>query len=83
MGDLFNSINQEVLEHSIISKELFDGLCHNKVNLQDDCTTWKKMEMLRKLTAIMGLSTTEDPDDSYALTMDNVIKIIAIQMRFQ
>ena len=39
--------------------------------------------MLHKLGRVMGLEKPKDPDVSYVLTVDNLIKILAIQMRFR
>ena len=47
--------------------------------------------MMEKITRVLGLKDTSlirdeddpDPDPSYILTSDNLIKILAIQMRFR
>ena len=39
--------------------------------------------MIHKIGMVMGLEWVVDPDDSYVLTVDNVIKILAIHMRFR
>ena len=39
--------------------------------------------MIEKIGTVMGLKSVKDPDPSYVLTVDNVIKILAIQMRFR
>ena len=41
------------------------------------------MTMMQKMSLVMGLEYLSDPDPSYVLTVDNVIKILAIQMRFR
>ena len=81
-GDLLNPYNSQVLEKSIITKQLFEGLQTNKVNFQDNSRLWTKWDMISKLSAVMGIEP-HDPDESYVLTVDNVIKILAIQMRFR
>ena len=81
--DLINSFNQDSLSSSIMSVKLFEGLKQQGVNFQDDYTKWNKEIMLSNLAAVMGIENMEDPDKSYALTVDNVIKILAIQMRFR
>ena len=42
-------------------------------------------EQIQKLAAVIGLSpkAVKDPDPSYVLTVDNVIKVLAIVMRFR
>ncbi len=39
--------------------------------------------MIQKIGMVMGLDWVVDPDDSYVLTVDNVVKILAIHMRFR
>ena len=40
--------------------------------------------MISKLGTVMGLQQDlDDPDTSYVLTVDNLIKMLAIQMRFR
>lgn len=61
---------------------LYDGLIAQGVNFADDHRKWKKEDMTRKISMVMGVEGG-DPDKSYVLTVDNVIKILAIQMRFR
>ena len=39
--------------------------------------------MIEKLSTVMGIEKPTDPDETYVLTIDNLIKILAIQMRFR
>ena len=73
-----------------MTPELCKGLKKNKVNLQENYKDWTKSEMIVKLSTVMGIQKPEDPDEAYVdpdktyvLTIDNVIKILAIQMRFR
>ena len=66
-----------------MSKALYEGLKRNGVNLADDHKLWKKTAMIDKIATVMGLNGVNDPDDTYVLTVDNVIKILAIQTRFR
>ena len=61
---------------------LYAGLKHNGVNFQDDYRMWSKATMIEKISAVMGVDPY-DPDESYVLTSDNIVKILAIQMRFR
>ena len=65
-----------------MSSNLFTGLQQNGVNFSEDYTKWEKSAMVQRLCAVMGVKTL-DPDTSYVLTMDNVVKILAIYMRFR
>ena len=39
--------------------------------------------MIEKIATVMGIEFPYDPDETYVLTVDNLIKILAIQMRFR
>ena len=87
-GNLINPENQKVIEHSIMKKSLYDGLVVNGVNFADNHRKWKKNDMIKKICMVMGVDVNpekdpKDPDKSYVLTVDNVIKMLAIQMRFR
>ena len=81
-GNLVHPINGNVLEIGIMSADLFTGLQQNGVNFSEDYTKWEKPVMVQKLASVMGVLPI-DPDTSYVLTMDNVVKILAIHMRFR
>ena len=66
-----------------MNKRLYNGLKHQGVNFSDDYRYWKKDAMIQKLSLVIGVDNPHDPDKSYVLTVDNVIKILAIQMRFR
>ncbi len=82
-GDLIDPNTDQVLEKSIISEQLYESLKHNMVDFQDDCRLWTKPIMIEKLATVMGVEYPYDPEPTYVLTVDNVIKILAIQMRFR
>ena len=81
-GDLIHPIKQRILEARIMSPDLFNGLKLNGVDFSEDFNKWSKETMVKKLTTVMGVSG-DDPDQSYVLTIDNFVKILAIQMRFR
>ena len=82
-GDLIDPVSQRVLEGAIMTPSLYKGLLHNRVNFADNHLAWTKDVMIVKVATVMGLEMVYDPDPSYVLTVDNVIKILAIQMRFR
>lgn len=83
-GDLMNPETNETIEHGIMNPDLFKSLKFKGVNLADNYRNWSdKSEMLQKLSIVMGLKCPDDPDTSYVLTVDNIVKIVAIQMRFR
>ena len=82
-GDLLDPESEEVLEEAIMAPQLHQILKHNKVNFSDNYSRWTKLDMIKKIATVMGIGYLYDPDESYVLTVDNVIKILAIQMRFR
>ena len=51
--------------------------------MDDDHRNWVKGLMIQKISTVMGIEWPYDPDETYVLTVDNLIKILAIQMRFR
>jgi hypothetical protein len=82
-GHLINPENNSTIERNIMPKSLYEGLKANGVNFSDDHRKWTKKDMINKISQVMGVHDPSDPDKSYVLTVDNVIKILAIQMRFR
>ena len=82
-GDIQDPIKKEVIEHRAMTPQLYTGLQCNRVNLSENYQSWGKDTMIQKIGMVMGLEWSYDPDSSYVLTVDNVIKIMAIHMRFR
>ena len=73
----------DILEQGIMTPQLYTGLKQNRVNFDEDYRLWPKGKMIEKIATVMGIDFPYDPDESYVLTVDNLIKILAIQMRFR
>ncbi len=82
-GDLVDPIDRAVLEPAIMGRKLYTGLKRNKVNFDENYRVWSKERMIQKIASVMGVRSVNDPDSSYVLTTDNLIKMLAIQMRFR
>ena len=82
-GDLVDPAHRGVLEGGIMTPQLYTGLKQNRVNFDDDYRQWQKSTMIEKIAMVMGIEFPYDPDETYVLTVDNLIKILAIQMRFR
>ncbi len=79
-GHLIDPATQQVLENAIMTPQLYTALKHN---FQDNYRNWGKAVMIEKISIVMGVKIPHDPDESYVLTVDNLIKVLAIQMRFR
>ena len=66
-----------------MDKQLYTGLNAQRVNFNDNYHNWTKQMMIQKILTVMGIDGGYDPDPTYVLTVDNLIKILAIQMRFR
>ena len=66
-----------------MTQQLYTGLIANRVNFEEDYRKWQKGTMIEKIATVMGIEYPDDPDESYVLTVDNLIKMLAIQMRFR
>ena len=83
-GDLCDPTQHgAILETGIMTKELYTGLKAQRVTLDEDYRQWPKDVMIQKMATVMGVEWPHDPDPTYVLTVDNLIKILAIQMRFR
>ena len=82
-GDIIDPLNSEVIERKAITPQLYEGLRLNLVNLDDEFQRWDRATIIEKMSQVMGLKLSTDPDPTYVLTLDNLIKILAIHMRFR
>ena len=74
----------EVLEQGLMSKSLLDGLKRQRVDLNQNFDQFSRKNKLVTLCRVMGLDEDlDDPDPTYELTTDNVLKLLAIHMRFR
>ena len=65
---------------------LFEGLKRQEVDLDEDYLNWDMRKLIEILAALMNLTMNERllyVDPTYVLTMDNLMKILAIHMRFR
>ena len=72
-----------IIERNYISRRLHDGLERQGIKLSDNHNNWQKGDMIKTMATVMGIEDCHDPDETYVLTIDNLIKILAIQMRFR
>ena len=81
-GDLIDA-HKVVLEQAIMTTQLKESLKYLRVDFKDNYQTWSKQKMIQKIATVMGITHVHDPDKTYVLTVDNLLKIFAIQMRFR
>jgi energy-coupling factor transporter ATP-binding protein EcfA2 len=91
-GTLINpDTRQRVFEKITISKELIQGIeLQDRSLLRENISQVSKIQKISKILHVMGKkwatdgsTPLRDPDSSYELTMDNVLKMMGIYMRFR
>ncbi|CAH6776517.1 Rnf213 [Phodopus roborovskii] len=81
--DAINPSNGNVIKKDIMTKELFDGLLLQRVPFNINFDNLPRGEKLERLCLALGIEWPIDPDETYELTTDNMLKILAIEMRFR
>lgn len=74
--------NDEILE-KITTPELTTALHQQKFDLRKNFDDYTRQDKLRFLCQVLGIDNPFDPDPTYELTTDNVLKILAIYTRFK
>ncbi|XP_073713018.1 E3 ubiquitin-protein ligase rnf213-alpha-like [Misgurnus anguillicaudatus] len=81
--DAIDPSTNSVIKRNIMTKELYEGLKLQGVPFNigfDQLPRWKKIE---RLCRVLGIQWPLDPDETYELTTDNILKMLAIHMRFR
>ncbi|KAM4663578.1 E3 ubiquitin-protein ligase RNF213-like [Discoglossus pictus] len=81
--DAINPKNDCVIQKNVMSTQLFEGLKLQRVRFNVDFDQLPRDEKINKLCMVLGIQWPFDPDDTYELTLDNMLKILAIKMRFR
>ncbi|XP_072501344.1 E3 ubiquitin-protein ligase RNF213 isoform X2 [Notamacropus eugenii] len=81
--DAVSHLDRKIIEKNIMTQELYDGLLHQRVPFNIDFDELDRNKKLEILCMVLGIQWPLDPDETYELTIDNVLKILAIEMRFR
>uniref|UniRef100_A0A8C3ET01 RING-type E3 ubiquitin transferase n=1 Tax=Corvus moneduloides TaxID=1196302 RepID=A0A8C3ET01_CORMO len=81
--DAINPLNGKVIKRDIMTAQLYRGLVLQRVPFNVPFDELPREEKLERLCMVLGISWVFDPDETYELTTDNVLKILAIEMRFR
>ncbi|XP_067914411.1 E3 ubiquitin-protein ligase rnf213-alpha-like isoform X2 [Heterodontus francisci] len=73
----------EVLRGNVMSLQLKSGLGMQRIRFNEDIDDLPRKEKIRKLALVLGVKEAKDPDETYELTADNMMKMLAIHMRFR
>uniref|UniRef100_A0A2K6UDD8 E3 ubiquitin-protein ligase RNF213 n=1 Tax=Saimiri boliviensis boliviensis TaxID=39432 RepID=A0A2K6UDD8_SAIBB len=81
--DAINHLTREVIKRDVMTMDLYKGLLLQRVPFNVDFDRLPRHEKLERLCLALGIRWAIDPDDTYELTTDNMLKILAIEMRFR
>ncbi|XP_075132003.1 LOW QUALITY PROTEIN: E3 ubiquitin-protein ligase RNF213-like [Leptodactylus fuscus] len=81
--DAINPRNNTIIERNVMTPQLYEGLRHQRVPFNIDFDRLPREEKISRLCLVLGIEWPFDPDETYELTTDNILKILAIKMRFR
>ncbi|KAM9457017.1 E3 ubiquitin-protein ligase rnf213-alpha-like isoform 2-T2 [Clarias gariepinus] len=81
--DAIDPSTQRVIKKNIMTKDLYEGLRLQRVPFNIDFDNLPRGEKIERICNVLGIQWPLDPDEAYELTTDNILKILAIHMRFR
>lgn len=80
--------SNRVLIENVMSQKLFQGLERQGISLKENFDKLPRPHKIKRISCVVGASKGMmekgfDPDPTYELTADNVMKMLAIHMRFR
>lgn len=81
--DAIEPSSQRVIKKNIMTKQLYENLKLQGVPFNIDFDGLQRGEKIERLCRVLGIQWPLDPDETYELTTDNILKMLAIHMRFR
>ncbi|XP_078736318.1 E3 ubiquitin-protein ligase rnf213-alpha-like [Lampetra fluviatilis] len=81
--DAVDPRTRDVLKPDAISIQLYMSLRAQRVDFNVNFDTLPRNAKVETLCTVLGIAQPSDPDTTYELTMDNVLKMLAIHMRLR
>ncbi|XP_055097754.1 E3 ubiquitin-protein ligase RNF213 isoform X3 [Symphalangus syndactylus] len=81
--DAINHLTRKVIKRDVMTRDLYTGLLLQRVPFNVDFDRLPRHEKLERLCLALGIPQATDPDKTYELTTDNMLKMLAIEMRFR
>ncbi|AWP18160.1 putative E3 ubiquitin-protein ligase RNF213-like [Scophthalmus maximus] len=90
-GNTLNAVHphsDKVLIQDVMTQKLFQGLERQRISLTEDFDQLPRQDKIKRISCVVGakkgmMDIRFDPDPTYELTADNVMKMLAINMRFR
>ncbi|RVE69570.1 hypothetical protein OJAV_G00079000 [Oryzias javanicus] len=81
--DAIDPTSKRVIKRNVMTRELYEGLRLQRVPFNIDFDSLPRWEKIERICNVLGIQQTLDPDETYELTIDNILKMLAIHMRFR
>lgn len=81
--DAVDRLSKEVIKKNVMTQNLYKELLLQRVPFNINFDELPRHEKLERLCLALGIQWATDPDETYELTTDNMLKILAIEMRFR
>lgn len=80
--------SEKILIQDVMSQKIFEGLERQSISLTEDFDQLPRQDKIKRISYVVGAQRGMrddrfDPDPTYELTADNVMKMLAIYMRFR
>ncbi|XP_052426303.1 E3 ubiquitin-protein ligase rnf213-beta [Carassius gibelio] len=90
-GTILNAVDPrsgKVLMGNVMTEELFSDIERQRINLSENFDDLSREDKIQKISFVVGAKKgwekgKFDPDPTYELTTDNIMKMLAIHMRFR
>lgn len=81
--DAIEPASGRVIKKNVMTKALYEGLKLQRVPFNTDFDSLPRGEKIERICRVLGIQWPLDPDETYELTTDNILKMLAIHMRFR
>ncbi|XP_020560953.1 E3 ubiquitin-protein ligase RNF213 isoform X3 [Oryzias latipes] len=81
--DAIDPTSKRVIKRNVMTRELYEGLKLQRVPFNIDFDSLPRWEKIERICNVLGIQWPLDPDETYELTTDNILKMLAIHMRFR
>ncbi|XP_042247797.1 E3 ubiquitin-protein ligase rnf213-alpha [Thunnus maccoyii] len=81
--DAIEPTSGRVIKKNVMTRALYEGLKLQRVPFNIDFDRLPRGEKIERICNVLGIQWPLDPDETYELTTDNILKMLAIHMRFR
>ncbi|XP_044037270.1 E3 ubiquitin-protein ligase rnf213-alpha [Siniperca chuatsi] len=81
--DAIEPTTGRVIKKNVMTRALYEGLKLQRVPFNIDFDGLPRGEKIERICNVLGIQWPLDPDETYELTTDNILKMLAIHMRFR